>query len=145
MKSPVLQTRPVYEQHTSTHLAERKLKPVAVTTDNARNIVNAVSDAGLGPHIGCLNLTSQKGMAVSQVSRLLGKIRKTVGFFHHSSVAAHILETKQTMLNLPKHCLIHDVPTRWNSSYEMVKQYLEQKSTVYSALTERAHKNKDID
>lgn len=90
MKSPLLQTRPVYEQDTSTHLAEKlqeavaewKLKPVAVTTDNARNI-NAVRDIGLGPHIGCfahtLNLASQKGMAVSLVSRLLGKIRKTVG------------------------------------------------------------------
>ncbi|XP_026791016.2 E3 SUMO-protein ligase ZBED1-like [Pangasianodon hypophthalmus] len=83
-------------------------------------------------------------MAVSQVSRLLGKRRKTVGFFHRSSVAVHILETTQKMLNLPKHCLIHNVPTRWNSSYEMVEWYLEQKSAVYSALTERAHKNKDI-
>lgn len=130
MKSPVLQTRPVYEQHTSTHpaenlqeaVAEWKLKPVAVTTDNERNIVNAVSDAGLGPHIGCfahtLNLASQKRMAVSQVSQLLGK---TAGFFHRSSVAARILETKQMMLNLPKHCLIHDVLTHWNSSYEMVE------------------------
>ncbi|KAI4813785.1 hypothetical protein KUCAC02_003013 [Chaenocephalus aceratus] len=40
------------------------------------------------------------------------------------------------------HRLINDVATRWNSSYEMVERYLEQKSAVYSALS--ALKNKDI-
>lgn len=49
----MLQTRPVYEQQTHTHLAEKlqeaaaewKLeKPIAVTIDNARNIVNAVNN-----------------------------------------------------------------------------------------------------
>ena len=49
------------------------------------------------------------------------------------------------MLNVPKHKLIHDVPTRWNSSYDMVEQYLEQQAAVYSALTEKAlKKNKNI-
>lgn len=37
---------------------------IPVTTDNARNIVNAVGAAGLGPQIGCfdpvVNLASQK-------------------------------------------------------------------------------------
>ncbi|KAK1904112.1 Zinc finger BED domain containing protein 1 [Dissostichus eleginoides] len=147
MKNPVLLTRPVYEQHTSTHLAEKlqeavaeykleKPKTIAVTTDNARNIVNAVSEAGLGPQIGCFAHT------YNQVSRLLGKIRRAVSFFHHSTTAAHILEQKQEMLHLPKHRLINDVATRWNSSYEMVERYLEQQSPVYSALS--ALKNKDI-
>jgi len=65
MKNPVLSTRPVYEQHTSTHLAEKlqeavtewkleKPRTIAVTTDNARNIVNAVNEAGLGPQIAYL-------------------------------------------------------------------------------------------
>ncbi|KAI4824950.1 hypothetical protein KUCAC02_020661 [Chaenocephalus aceratus] len=157
MQNPVLLTRPVYEQHTSTHLAEKlqeavaeykleKPKTIAVTTDNARNIVKAVSEAGLGPQTGCfahtLNLASQKAMAVNQVSRLLGEIRRAVSFFHRSTTAAHVLEQKQEMLHLPKHRLINDVATRWNSSYEMVERYLEQQSAVYSALS--ALKNKDI-
>ncbi|KAI4809002.1 hypothetical protein KUCAC02_017918 [Chaenocephalus aceratus] len=80
-------------------------------------------------------------MAVNQVSRLLGKIRRAVSFFHRSTTTAHVLEQKQEMLHLPKHRLINDVATRWNSSYEMVERYLEQQS-VYSALS--ALKNKDI-
>ncbi|KAI4809482.1 hypothetical protein KUCAC02_018361 [Chaenocephalus aceratus] len=69
-------------------------------------------------------------MAVNQVSRLLGKIRRAVSFFHRSTTAAHVLEQKQEMLHLPKHRLINDVATRWNSSYEMVERYLEQQSAV---------------
>lgn len=160
IQSHVLQTRPIYEQHTSTHLAEELKEAVSewklerpgstipVTTDNARNIVNAISEAGLGPQIGCfahtLNLASQKATGINQVSRLLGRIRRVVSFFHRSTTAAHILQTKQEMLNVQKHTLIHDVPTRWNTSYDMVERYLEQQAAVYSALTEKALKNKDI-
>ncbi len=67
-----------------------------MTIDNARNDDNAVSEAGLGPHTGCfahtLNLASQKAMAVSQVSRLLGKI---------SSVAAYsFMSSKNTIVQI---------------------------------------------
>lgn len=66
MKSYVLQTRPLYESHTSEHLSEalteavtewklqRDSSTIPVTTDNAKNMVNAVNaTAGLGPQIGC--------------------------------------------------------------------------------------------
>ncbi|KAK7934311.1 hypothetical protein WMY93_005207 [Mugilogobius chulae] len=161
MMSHVLQTRAIYDQHTSTNLAEalkeavhewkleRSYATIPVTTDNARNIINAVKEAGLGPQIGCfahtINLASQKATGLNQVSRLLGKVRKIVTFFHRSTTAAHILQSKQEMLNVPKHKLIQDVPTRWNSSYDMLERYLEQQAAVYSALTEKAlKKNKDI-
>lgn len=52
------------------------------------------------------------------------------------------MERKQLALDLPKHCLIHDVSTRWNSSYEMVERYLEQVVAIYSALTDNSVKNK---
>lgn len=122
---------------------ERPGSSITVTTDNARNIVKAVSEAGLGPQIGCfthtINLASQIGTAFNQVSRLLGRVRKLVSFFHHSTTAAHILQTKQEMLGTKKHKLIHDVPTRRNSSYNMLERYLEQQAPVYSALTEKGH------
>lgn len=160
MRSVVLQTRPLHEQHTSIHLAEKlkevvsewKLErpgmPIAVTTDNARNIVNAVGEAGLGPQIGCfahtLNLAAKKALEIKQVSHVLAKMRSTVSFFHRSTSAAYLLENKQEMLGLPKHCLINDVATRWNSSFEMVERYLEQQAAVYSALAEKNVRSKGI-
>lgn len=147
----ILQTRPLHDQHTSSHLAEKLNEAVsernlerpgmtiAVTTDNARNIVNAISAAGLGPHIACfahtLNLATKKALEVKQVSHVLAKMRST---------AAYILESKQNMLDLPNHRLIIDVATRWNSSYEMVERYLEQQAAIYSALTEKNVRTKDI-
>ena len=51
----------------------------ALTTDNAKNIINAGKLAGLEPHIGCeahiINLATQRGLQVPQLDRLLGRIR----------------------------------------------------------------------
>lgn len=71
MKNPVLLTRPVYEQHTSIHLAEKlqeavakfklkKPRTIAVTTDSTGNIVDAVSESTnrmICPQIGWFALT----------------------------------------------------------------------------------------
>lgn len=125
LNSHVLQTSPL-ESHTSEDLAkgmteavevwklERANVTIPVTTDNARNVVNAVVEAaGLGPQIGCfahvINLASQKAMAVQQIARLLVKIRKIVTFFHRSKTVAHVLKTKQELLQLPVHKLIQDM------------------------------------
>ncbi len=98
MRSIVLQTRPLYESHTSEHLStaltqavtkwklERCNSTIPVTTDNAKNMVNAVNaTAELGPQIGCfahtVNLAAKHAVSINQVSRLLGKLRKVVSFF----------------------------------------------------------------
>ena len=45
---------------------KRPTTNIPVTTDNAKNQINAVNEAGLGPQIGCfahvVNLASQKGI-----------------------------------------------------------------------------------
>ncbi|CAM4502813.1 unnamed protein product [Leuciscus chuanchicus] len=152
MKSAVLQTRPLYESHTSAHLAEelknavtewkleRPNTTIPVATDNAANIVNAVNETvELGPQIGCfahtVNLAAKRAVSINGVSRLLGKVKKVVTFFHRSTTANQALAVKQEMLNLPKHKLINDVITRWNTSHDMLSRYVEQQPAIYSALT----------
>lgn len=58
----------------------------ALTTDNAKNIMNAGELAGMKPHIGCvahtINLAMQKGLQVPQMEKLLARIRRVVTYFH---------------------------------------------------------------
>ena len=105
-----------------------------------------MKEAGLGPQIGCfahvINLAYQRGITSHKMDRLLGRIRKVVSFFHRSTTAAHVLKTKQEMLQLPTHKLIQDVPTRSNSTYDMLECYLERQAAIFSALTDKALKKK---
>lgn len=163
MGNEKLQTRPLYESHTSEHLSEALTEAVTewklergsctipVTTDNAKHMVNAVNaTAGLGLQIGCfahtVNLAAKNAVSISQVSRLLGRIRKVITFFHRSTTATHALKTKQAMLELPVHKLIHDVTTHWDTTYDMVQRYVEQQAAIYSALMDKDVKKnvKDI-
>ena len=73
-----------------------------------------------------LNLATQKAIKCQQVDRVAARIRRIVPFFHKSSTATAIMESKQHLLELPKHKLIQDVSTRWNSTYDMFSRYIEQ-------------------
>ena len=75
-----------------------------------------------------MNLASQAGLHVPRVSRLLGRVRKVVAFFHRSATA------KQNMLEIASHKLIMDVVTRWNSSMDMLERYREQQSAITAAI-----------
>ena len=149
LRNFVLQTRLLEQSHTGVNigavlreaLAEWNLNfpyPVPLVTDNASNMSRAAETAGLTPHIGCfahtLNLAAQKGMKVPSAARLLGRVRRIVGFFHRSTTANAVLKSKQDLLKLPKLKLIQDVATRWNSSYEMLERYLQQQPAVTAAL-----------
>lgn len=161
MKNYVLETKQMNESHTSQNLATELKHFVAkwglqrygmspcVTTDNASNIVGAVKLAGL-MHVRCvahsINLSTQKGLQITQMNRLLGRVRRIVGFFHRSTTANAVLKTKQTLLEIPKHKLINDVPTRWNSSFDMLERFLEQQTAIEATLLSKDVKKnaKDI-
>ncbi|XP_046545980.1 zinc finger BED domain-containing protein 4-like [Haliotis rubra] len=150
LENPVLQTRTLQESHTGANLANvldsavdewnlGKFSQIAISTDNASNIVSAVKQSRFAPHIRCfahtINIASQKAMQVPQMSRILGRVRRIVSFFHRSSHAASVLRSKQLLLELPDHKLIQDVSTRWNSSYDMLQRYLEQQAAIFATLT----------
>ena len=113
--------------------------------------MNAIRDTdAFGPHIGCfahiLNLAAKKAVALNAASRLLGKVRRVVTFFHKSTTAAEFFTQKQAMLNIPQHKLIHDVTTRWNTAHDMLERYVEQQPAIFSAMVDKSVKKsgKDI-
>ncbi|KAM3871381.1 E3 SUMO-protein ligase ZBED1-like [Diretmus argenteus] len=145
--SHVLQTRAVHESHTGANIADLLQnaaqewgiadKNLVVVTDNAANMCVAVQLAGY-LHVKCfahaLNLASQRALHLPTVARLMGRVRRITGFFNRSTVANHVLETKQKLLQLPTHKLKTDVSTRWNSGYEMLQRFLEQQPAICAAL-----------
>lgn len=147
LASHVLQTRAMHESHTGENIATLLREAVnewgleekdpIVVTDNAANMAVAARLAEMS-HLQCfahsLNLASQKALKLPTVARLLGRIRRVVAFFRRSTIASYQLKIKQEQLQLPKHKLIIDVVTRWNSSYDMTERFLEQQPAICAAL-----------
>lgn len=98
-------------------------------------------EAEMRPHLVCfahtLNLASQKALQVDTAAKLLGRVRRVVGFLHRSIRGAEILRQKREQLSLPVHKLIQDVSTRWNSSFDMLQRFLEQQPAVFATLMSR--------
>ncbi|KAI1882625.1 hypothetical protein AGOR_G00236810 [Albula goreensis] len=91
-------------------------------------------------------LAAKRAFSLKAVSRLLGKVRKVVTFFHESTIAHQTLAVKQEMLDIPKHKLIYDVTTHWITIHDMLERYVEQQPAIHSAVLDKAVKKsaKDI-
>ena len=51
-----------------------------------------------------------------------------------------MLSSKQQLLDIPKHSLIKDVSTRWNSTHDMIKRLCEQQPAISAVL----HRRRDL-
>lgn len=123
--------------------------PLFMVSDNAANMTKAEELLQCELHLGCyahtLNLAVQKCLGVQSVARILARMKRIVGFFHRSSVAAAILKSQSTLLELPYHKLVMDVCTRWNSAYDMLERYLSLQAAIVSVLVSKELKNKEKD
>lgn len=116
-----------------------RTKCEAITTDNARAMINAVDKLQIR-HIPCfahtINLTVTDSFAVSCFDEILKKCKALVTFYRMSTLANDKLREKQRQLNKPEAKLIQEVPTRWNSAYHMLQRIIDVKEELSLAITE---------
>ncbi|XP_065662838.1 zinc finger BED domain-containing protein 4-like [Hydra vulgaris] len=133
-----------YESHTATNLVNfmneslerwgllEKLN--VLVRDNVRNIVSAM-DVGKFTNIPCLAHTLQlvvKDGCLNneRISLLAATCRRIVGHFKHLVKSYKLLRQSQEILGRPKHSIIQDEPTRWNSTFHMLNRLIEQKDAI---------------
>ena len=118
-----------------------------ITVDNASNMTVAVEVSGVDLKLGCfahtLNLASNKALNIPSLDKILGKVRSVVTYFHKSNISTEILKEKQVALQMPKHKLIIDCKTRWNSTYQMLQRFLEQRPAILATLLDDRVKRAD--
>ena len=114
------------------------------TTDNGSNVVKSLKDDLNIMHIPCaghtLNLSVEAGLKERGLSSAIARCRKIVTHFNQSRVDRETLSSKQQLLDIPKHSLIKDVSTRWNSTHDMIKRLCEQQPAISAVL----HRRRDL-
>lgn len=145
------------ERHTALHIAEKlentfynwkiKDKVTTVTTDNAKNIVNAVqllstttnysiSDVTCAAH--SIQLSINKALKEYSISEILKACSTLVGHFKHSNLAKHSLLNKQKQLGMPEHSLLQFCKTRWNSNYLMLERIFKNRCPISTVIADRS-------
>nr|XP_047142890.1 zinc finger BED domain-containing protein 4-like [Hydra vulgaris] len=130
------------EKHTGVHIKEYLQKSLEtfeiplskihlIVTDNASNMKAAVKNSGMSS-IPCFIHTLQLCIHDSIFSQeiikeILTLCRGITTHFNHSPIACAKLKSIQQQLSTVPHKMKQDVPTRWNSSFEMLQRTFEQK------------------
>lgn len=114
-----------------------------ITTDNASSNIKAFKEKPYHwvPCFGHnLHLAVNKSTSLDRVASCLSRLRKTICAFSRSNKMSRLLKEKQQLLHLPEHKLVHDEPTRWGSTFDMVDHFCEQQQAVCAALAENRNK-----
>jgi zinc finger BED domain-containing protein 1 (E3 SUMO-protein ligase ZBED1) len=97
-------------------------RAVHVVTDNGANVKKAIAQLPNATWRACFAHTLQlcvcgglQSKDVSDLPKLLAKARSIVGHFRRRPLATSQLERAQQQLSVPKHKLLQDCATRWNS------------------------------
>lgn len=109
---------------------------MAVVTDGAANITRAAKDlVGEKKHIYCfghlLNVVLSHAFHANQeIYPVLKKIQDIVTWFRSSSIAHYALKGMSELW------LLNWTPTRWNSTYIMLKRFVEIIQSINAVLLE---------
>ncbi|KAG9263897.1 zinc finger BED domain-containing protein 4 [Astyanax mexicanus] len=136
----------VYQAQTGSAVAEEiddileeygvRQKVVAATDDNAANMDVAIKQLQI-VKFPCfahtLNLGAQKLYNCTAISNWAARVRAVIVWMKRSHMAKVVLKEKQDLLKLPKHMLLLDVRTRWNSLYLMMERFCEQFPAIQAA------------
>ncbi|RXG54436.1 Zinc finger BED domain-containing protein 4 [Armadillidium vulgare] len=110
-------------------------KIVAAVTDNSANIKLAIETLNI-PHIACyahaLNLIVHDSIKVN-INTVVTKIKTIVQYFISNTALAKLQEIQKGM-NKPTLKLKQDIPTRWNSIFDMLNRALSNKEAIMSTL-----------
>ncbi|KAG9278171.1 zinc finger BED domain-containing protein 1-like [Astyanax mexicanus] len=154
MKTLNLSTMPLEKRHTGANimtwmeevLTKFDILPTkikAVVHDSGSNMVAAMrllEDKHGWASIRCaghtLQLIVNTALKETTISRALGAARQLVEHFKRSELASTKLKMKQEQMNVKKNALIHDVSTRWNSTFHMIERLLEQRWPVTATLSD---------
>ncbi|XP_034540402.1 zinc finger BED domain-containing protein 1-like [Notolabrus celidotus] len=148
LKCHCLETLYFPEDHTAEHITEmmenmlldwniKKESLSGITTDNASNMRKAFETFPC-VWFSCfghnLNLAISKVLKISRVESAIRSCRHLVQGFSRSWKRKRELHKKQEELNIAEHSLIHDVVTRWGSTFEMISRFLEQQQAICAVL-----------
>jgi len=108
-----------------------------VLTDNASNVKKTLRDCDLHGYAHSLQLVEHDGVLSQQmVVDTLAVSCRIFGHFKHSTLAYHLLDNIRERLDIAKHMLQQDDPTRWNSTLFMLESIYEQKMVLATYATE---------
>ncbi|XP_049300633.1 E3 SUMO-protein ligase ZBED1-like [Anopheles funestus] len=120
---------------TVTNTFEISDKLFTLVTDNATNMKSAATILNLS-HLPCgahtLNLVVQRGL--QKIKSTIENVKSIVMHFKKSSKAAQKLAEMQTSLNHPLLKIKQDCPTRWNSTYEMLDRFKQNRIPLASCI-----------